>query len=115
MPDLSVVKVSRSSGKGQIEISGKRRGKMNGKDKKSELLRRQEKRGGKTARAVEISTASVPFRHTIVRLMQNRLAFENPKPPVSSKFIQFADGTIPATGTAAVAKKPGFRASPEKQ
>jgi hypothetical protein len=39
MPDLSVVKVSRSSGKGQIEMSGKQRGKTNGKDKKSELLK----------------------------------------------------------------------------
>jgi hypothetical protein len=58
MPDLSVVKVSRSSGKGQIEMSKKRRGKMNGKDKKSELLKNaREKRAEESARAGEISTA----------------------------------------------------------
>jgi hypothetical protein len=47
MPDLSVVKVSRSSGKGQIEMSSKRRGKMTGKDEKSELLKNaRQKRAG---------------------------------------------------------------------
>ncbi|MGB2637143.1 MAG: hypothetical protein WAM58_24655 [Candidatus Acidiferrum sp.] len=35
MPDLSVVKVSRRSGKGQMENGGKRKGKMNGADRKS--------------------------------------------------------------------------------
>ena len=59
---------------------------------------------GRRARAVEISTASVPFQHTIARLMQNRTAFENPRPPISGKFIRSADGTI---ATAAVGKSPG--------
>jgi hypothetical protein len=49
MPDLSVVKVSRSSAKGQIEMRGKRRGKMNRKDKKSELLKNARKRRRKNS------------------------------------------------------------------
>jgi hypothetical protein len=35
MPDLSVVKVSRGSGKGQMENGGKLKGKMNGANRKS--------------------------------------------------------------------------------
>jgi hypothetical protein len=60
----------------------------------------------RSARAVGISTASVPFRHKIVRVMLNRSAFENLKPPISSKFIDSADGTIPASATPAVGKSP---------
>jgi hypothetical protein len=45
--------------------------------------------------------------------MQNRRAIENPKPPIYSRFKHPADGTPPATATAAVGKKPGFRASQE--
>jgi hypothetical protein len=36
MPDLSVVKLSRWSVKRQMQNSGKREGKMNGMDEKSE-------------------------------------------------------------------------------
>jgi hypothetical protein len=35
MPNHSLIKVSRRSGKGQIETGGKQQRKMNGKDEKS--------------------------------------------------------------------------------